>query len=686
MEQTLYSSVEGRPTLDPARLDALRRLAVLDTEASTPIDRLTAAAKEALKVPVALLSLIDEERQFFKCQIGLPEPWASKRETPFTHSFCRHVVDLGEPLLIEDAREHPVLKENLAIKDLNVIAYAGVPLVTSDGFALGTFSVIDHQPRRWTEREIEILQSFAVGVMASLELYSEKQKALAMAREVRESQTLVQQVTENVNDVLWLLEISTGRVIYITSNVEQVWGITADQLLNDPDAWRDRVHPEDISRVEAKFQAALAGESTSIEFRIIRGGGVQRWLETRLHPVLDEKGHQYRLVGTTEDITERKDLEQKLLQSQRMEAIGRLSAGIAHDFNNLLGVVLGSAEFLAQGEKDPQRAQDVKAIFDAAERGAEIVSQLLIFSKQQPFDPRNLDVNTIIQEMEPLYRRTLREDIDLILTLAPKLPPVRIDRGAFDQVLLNLLVNAREAMPRGGTVAIATKVTEVDQAFGQLHGGIESGTYVSVVVSDTGRGMEEAVSSRVFEPYFTTKPRWESGGLGLSTVLGIIQRVGGALSLYSEPGIGTTFKIYLPSSESDAPSRQLPSSGESGAGQKVLVVEDNEVMLKVVVRLLEASNYEVVFASNGKEALTRLAEAGPFDAVLTDVVMPGMSGRELMGHLRSKGFEGQLIFMSGYTSEILDRHGVLPDEVHYLQKPFTKAELLNVLSQALPKA
>lgn len=684
MEQILYKSVEGRPTLDPARLEALQQLGILSDEGSTPLDHLTAAAKEALKVPIALLTLIDAERQFFKCQVGLPEPWATSRQTPFTHSFCRHVVDLGEPLVIEDAREHPILRTNLAIKDLKVIAYAGVPLITTDGFALGTFSVIDHQPRRWTQREIEILQAFAVGVMASLELHSDKQSAIAMTKELEESRSLLQQVTENVNDILWLLDTATGKVIYVTSNVEQVWGIKPEELLNNADIWRERLHPDDLARVDSKFQAALAGEPTTIEFRIIRGDGAQRWLKTRLHPVFDEEGHQYRLVGTTEDFTQRRDVEQQLLQAQKMQAVGQLAAGIAHDFNNLLAVILGSAELLKDVVPGSGEG-DLRTVEDATRRGAEIVAQLLSFSRKQAFSPTTLNLNEVLREMEPLMKQTLLENIDLLLELDMKLPSIEIDPGALDQVVVNLLVNAREAMPKGGTVAVKTGVTDVDVLFGEMHGNIQPGSYVCLTISDTGRGMDESVRVRAFEPYFSTKAPWESCGLGLSTVAGVVERSGGTISLYSEPGVGTTVKVFFPTAKVTAAPDVVEPAAKQGAGEQLLVVEDNELMLKILMRMLESSNYVPVAARSGREALASLETHQPFAAVLTDVVMPGMSGRDLLGHLRGVGFQGQVIFMSGYTSEILDRHGVLPEEVHYLQKPFTRTEVLTVLSAALAK-
>ena len=686
MEQILYESVEGRPTLDPARLEALQQLGILGDDVSTPLDHLTAAAKTALKVPIALLTLIDAERQFFKCQVGLPEPWATARQTPFTHSFCRHVVDLGEPLVIEDAREHPILRSNLAIKDLKVIAYAGVPLVTSDGFALGTFSVIDHQPRKWTEREIEILQAFGVGVMASLELHAEKQLAEATAKELEASRSLMQQVTENVNDVLWLLDTSTGKVIHITKNVEDVWGLKAEELLDDAGIWRERVHPDDLARVDSEFRTALAGEPTTIEFRIIRGDGAQRWLKTRLYPVVDADGHQYRLVGTTEDFTRRRDIEQQLLQAQKMQAVGQLAAGIAHDFNNLLAVILGSAE-LMRGVVPAEVEGDLRAVEEATRRGAEIVAQLLSFSRKQAFSPTTLNLNDVLRDMEPLMKQTLLEDIELLLELDTKLPPIEIDPGALDQVVVNLLVNAREAMPKGGTVAVKTGVTDVDVLFGEMHGNIQPGSYVCLTISDTGRGMDESVRVRAFEPYFSTKTPWESGGLGLSTVAGVVERSGGTISLYSEPGVGTTVKVFFPTTKvTAAPDVVVEPATKQGAGEQLLVVEDNELMLKILMRMLESSNYVPIAARSGREALASLETHQPFAAVLTDVVMPGMSGRDLLGHLRGVGFQGEVIFMSGYTSEILDRHGVLPEEVHYLQKPFTRTEVLTVLSAALQKA
>ena len=530
-----------------------------------------------------------------------------------------------------------------------------------------------------------MLQAFGAGVMATLELHAEKQTAIAVAKELEESRALLQQMTENIKDVLWLVDTESGKIIHITRNVEQVWGIKAEELLRDPECWRERIHPDDLVSVDNKFRSALGGTPTSIEFRIINADGAQRWLKTRLFPVLDANGNQYRLVGTTEDFTERRDVEQQLLQAQKMQAVGQLAAGIAHDFNNLLGVILGSVELLGERLADADDT-DLESIREASRRGSEIVAQLLSFSKKQSLEPSTLNMNEILQGMEPLMTQTLRENIDLLVRLEPDLPLVELDPGAFNQVVVNLLVNAREAMPRGGTVAIKTGVTDVDVLFGEVHGGIRPGSYVYLTISDTGKGMDESVRTRAFEPYFSTKAPWESGGLGLSTVAGVVERSGGAISLYSEPGVGTTVKVYFPvATNSLAPEVAPAPVVRRGAGERLLVVEDNELLLNILMRMLESSNYVPVATRSGREALQQLKAGEPFAAVLTDVVMPGMSGRDLMGHLRRADFRGEVIFMSGYTSEILDRHGVLPNEVHYLQKPFTRAEVLTVLSAALGK-
>lgn len=679
MEQILYSSAEGRPTLDPSRLEALEGLAILDKKLSAPFERLVRIAQETIRVPVVLISLVDDHRQFFLSQVGLPDSWAAEGETPFSHSFCRHVVDLGEPLLVEDARSHSVLKDNLAIRDLGVIAYAGVPIASSEGHVLGAFSVIDTEPRSWTSSEVDLIKAFAAGASASLELLSEKEIAVRLAEELEESRVLVRQVTENMDDVLWLLDTETFRLIYVSENAAKMWDITAEEFIEDVSRFREKIHPADLPQLEVLFANAFKGQVSAAEYRIIRSDGSQRWLKTRFFPMFDDQGQQYRVVGSTEDFTQRREMEQQLLQAQKMQAVGQLAAGIAHDFNNLLAVILGGAEMLSEEVE----GEDLQTISEAARRGAEIVAQLLTFSKQQQLAPETLDLNSVLQDMQPLIKQTVREDVELIFNLAPSLPPVRIDPGALDQVVVNLLVNAKEAMPTGGTVAVKTTSTQVDEYFSEMHGGIEPGLYACLTVSDTGRGMDEDVRSHAFEPYFTTKSAWESGGLGLSTVLGVIERSGGATSLYSEPGVGTTVKVYLPAATTTVKELPARAKDEPGKGEKLLVVEDNELMLRILMRMLESSGYSPVAARTGREAFDRVEREGPFDAVITDVVMPGMSGRDLMGRLQAAGYPGKIIFMSGYTSEILDRHGELPAEVHYLQKPFTRSEVLTVLSSAL---
>jgi nitrogen-specific signal transduction histidine kinase len=409
---------------------------------------------------------------------------------------------------------------------------------------------------------------------------------------------------------------------------------------------------------------------------------------------VDAKGRPTHFLAVKEDITERKKAEEELrqthellLQSQKIEAVGRLAGGVAHDFNNLLGVIIGHGELARATVPSPHPARArLEQILAAALRAADLTRQLLAFSRRQVLQPRVLDLNFIVKDTEKLLRRLIGEDIDLVAHLPPDLGRVKADPGQVSQVLMNLAVNARDAMPDGGVLTIETANVEVDSAYARAHAPVQPGPYVQLQVRDTGVGMDEAVRQRVFEPFFTTKPEGVGTGLGLSTVYGIVKQSGGYVWVESTPGRGTTFTIHLPRVEGPEEPRAEPLNTEVRAkgGETILVVEDQANLRELICEVLEDNGYSVLSARDPREALSLVeAHGGRIDLLLTDVVMPGMSGHELAGELTPQRPAMRVLYMSGYTSDIIAGRGVLQEGLQLLEKPFTSLSLTRRVRQVL---
>jgi PAS domain S-box-containing protein len=374
-------------------------------------------------------------------------------------------------------------------------------------------------------------------------------------------------------------------------------------------------------------------------------------------------------------------------QAERIETIGQLAGGIAHDFNNLLAVILNYADFLTQDLPEGQQRQDVEEIQRAASRAADLTRQLLIFARREIAKPEVLDVNEVVLGVEKLVRRTVGENIDFVTSLATGLPTVVIDPGQLEQVFMNLAVNARDAMPSGGRLVVETQAVELDDLYVETHPGVAPGAYVRLSVSDTGTGMAPEVVARAFEPFFTTKPAGSGTGLGLSTVYGIVTRAGGNVRIYSEVGKGTVVAIHLPANDapvSDAARRSTEHEGPRGRGETVLVVEDEPAMLLSTIRILSANGYRVFAQSKPEDALALLAHAEPrVDLLLTDVVMPVLSGAELARRARASRPDLRVVFMSGYSNEVVSHHADYDAGSAMLQKPFTRSALLATVRATL---
>jgi len=502
---------------------------------------------------------------------------------------------------------------------------------------------------------------------------------------LRSSEEYFRSLIENTSDIV--VVINADRTLrYISPSAERMLGHKPEERLGKD--FIEFIHPDDAATLAQVFEDMVQkpGFTVVVEFRARHEDGSWRVLEGVGRNLLHNPAVGG-LVTSLRDITERKQLEERLSLSQRMEAVGKLAGGIAHDFNNLLTAVTGYSELLLGrlNEADPLR-KDVLEIRKAAEHATSLTRQLLAFSRRQVLQPKVMKINTIVVEMDTMLRRLIGEDIDLVTVLGAKVGYVKADPVQIEQVILNLVINARDAMPNGGRLTIETANVELDEAYARRHADVRPGSYVMLAVSDTGCGMDEKTKSRLFEPFFTTKGLGKGTGLGLSTIYGIVKQSDGHIWVYSEPGQGTTFKTYLPRVEEavEKPESTATRAGPTQGSETILVVEDEVEVAKLVREILEINGYRVLEAHKIEEAL-RIGQTheGPIHVMITDVVMPGMSGRQLAERLISVRPQMKVLYMSGYTEDAIVHHGVLDEGTAFIQKPFTPDDLTRQVRDVL---
>jgi len=513
---------------------------------------------------------------------------------------------------------------------------------------------------------------------------TERMKAEAALREAEEKyrsifESAVEGIFQSTADGRWISANSAlAHMLGYQSPQELMASVTdiEQQLYVDPER-----RAEYIKRLEER------GLVRGFEMRLRCKDGSTICGLTSTRAVRSASGAILYYEGFVEDITERKQLEEQLQHAQKMEAVGMLAGGVAHDFNNLLTAIIGYSDLarLALRADDPLHHY-LTEIRTAGDRATALTRQLLAFSRKQVLQPRVLAINSLVTDVSKMLRRLVGEDVELITLLRPEAGLINADPGQIEQVLMNLVVNARDALLQGGKIIIETANVELGKAYADLHSGAEPGSYVMLAVSDTGTGMDEATRARIFEPFFTTKEPGKGTGLGLSTVYGIVKQSGGNIWVYSEVGQGTTFKVYLPRVKEDAQEGAAATDYEAPlrGTETILLAEDEEVVRKLVCDVLERCGYHVLEAANGGAALSACESyEGPIHLLITDVVMPGMGGRDLANHLASLRPEMKVLFMSGYTDDAIVHHGILDAGIPFLQKPVSPDEMTRKVREVL---
>lgn len=503
-------------------------------------------------------------------------------------------------------------------------------------------------------------------------------------QDLRESEERYRDLFENAHDIIYTLDLE-GKFTSINKAGKQITGYSREEALDLNIS--QIIVPDDLVRVNDMIQRKLAGEAiTAYEMDILAKDGRRVSIEVNTRLILNG-GQPAGIQGIARDVTERKHLEEQLRQSQKMEAIGQLAGGVAHDFNNLLTAINGYSSLALQRNTPDERMKSyLEEIRKAGDRAANLTRQLLAFGRKQMLKPVALNLNDVVSDMNRMLRRLIGEDIRFEAKLDPELTKIKADAGQIEQVLVNLVVNSRDAMPQGGTLTIETMNFEVDHEYVSKHLNVPAGQYVMLAVSDTGCGMNLETKARIFEPFFTTKEKGRGTGLGLSTVYGIVKQSGGNIWVYSEPGKGTTFKVYLPQLESHEETMETPSveTSSPGGSETILLVEDEDVVRGLARQILEQAGYKVLDASGGEEAIRLCHEhADPIHLLLSDVVMPETSGKEIAKRLTSLRPGTRVLFMSGYTDDAIVHHGVLDSDVEFIQKPFTPLALAKKVREVL---
>jgi two-component system, cell cycle sensor histidine kinase and response regulator CckA len=675
---------QTRPPGHPFGQDDLAELARVDSAWKRSLDRATALACRLLDVPVAQVNVILEDRQLSVSSVA-PHPdfssWNGPREVPLEGSYCKHVAGSGKPLVIENSEEHPLVYDHPATTEAGIRAYAAVPLKDDQGRTLATLCVVDFEPRLWDPERLEALTSLAEMLM------DEVGARIRAEGDLEAGEARFRALIEHGADLTTILD-PDGRIRYASPAYERVLGHPPRDVVGR--SFAEFVHASDREGWRNAFFAGLDKPSIRLsgEWRMHHRDGHWRTVEgtgvNLLH--LPAVGG---IVLNIIDVSKEKRIELELHQAQKMEAVGRLAGGVAHDFNNLLTAIKGNTAFLlARGDLSSEAEADVREMLDAVKRASGLTRQLLSFSRDQVLDIRVRDLGVVVEEIVPLVKRLLGAKVQLATSLDKELP-ILIDEGQVGQVIMNLAVNARDAMPRGGTLRIETHDVTVTEAQSGSHSDIRPGRYAQLVVADDGEGMSRKVQQKIFDPFFSTKPKGKGTGLGLSITWGVVNQMGGHIHVYSEPGRGTTFRIYFPWAdrkllERDDEGSRTEQQATAAAPATVLVVEDQPEIRRIMRKVLEADGHTVILAETGEEALALASDLeAPPDLLLSDVLLPGITGPEVAWKLSERWPDLTVVFTSGYTRGELVSQDVELRSAAFLPKPFGPEELSRSVADAL---
>jgi PAS domain S-box-containing protein len=710
VEQALHAKTlrdESRLTAEQIQrrnreLTLLLQIVAASAASPEPESVLDTACRElalAFGIPHAAAFLFDEKSQTatFVAE-HVPPGWDRLIDAmlPVANSpLFEHILSHKSPLVASDGPNDPRLApiRELLIQS-NTASLLVLPL-TIDNRVMGGIELRSVEPYRFSVQQVALAWRVAdqlSGAIARVRLDQERRLLTAA----------IEQAAESV-----IITDTEGTIVYVNPGFEQITGYSrAEAVGQNP---RILKSGEQAASFYQDLWASLkAGQSWRGRFVNKTKDGTLCTVDSSIAPVRDENGRIVNYVDVQRDVTHELQLEERYLQAQKMEAVGRLASGIAHDFNNLLTAIKGYTGLLLTSieegtatqppsslteERDGQDAldtasmrADLEEIDRATEHAASLIRRLMAFSRKQVLQPQVLDLNAVVANAERMLRRLIGEDIELVVSPSKDLGKVEADPGQIEQIIMNLAINARDAMPHGGKLILETANVVLGKDRGEGQTECEPGAYVCLAVSDTGTGMDEKVRSHLFEPFFTTKEVGKGTGLGLSTVRGIVTQSGGNIKVHSEVGTGTTFKIYLPQVMQDTSSdAEKPTSGTLASGQEtILVVEDEEFVRELTMRILEQQGYSVLAASHPDEALQYSAQYdGPIHLLVTDVVMPEMGGRELASRLTASRPETKVLYVSGYTDDAIMRHGILDEDLAFLQKPFTLTTLSSKVRDVL---
>ena len=504
---------------------------------------------------------------------------------------------------------------------------------------------------------------------------------------LHESEKLVMALLQSASQAILSID-RTGRIVLANPKTEEMFGYTGEELLGArieillPESQR-RAHGRDREEYFTRPRVRPMGIGMDLAGR--RKNGTEFPVEISLSYVETTEG--VFAIAFVNDISDRKQLEDRLLQAQKMEAVGRLAGGVAHDFNNMLTVIAGYNRMILDdlSPLDPLRGC-AEEVLKAADRAAALTQQLLAFSRRQVMRSCVMNVNTTVEHTEKMLRRLIGEDIELVLSLSADIGNIKADPNHIEQAIVNLALNARDAMPKGGRITVETANVYLDENYVRTHMGVKPGDFVMVAVSDTGHGMDAETRRRLFEPFFTTKEKGKGTGLGLATVYGVVKQLGGDIWVYSEPGQGTTFKLYFPrvTETASLPPASPVEANRAPSTETILVVEDEQAVRDLTVKILRKLGHTILAAANGAEAIEiATSYPGPIALLLTDVVMPNMSGRQVADHLLKLRPDLKVLYLSGYTDNTVIHHGVLDHGVEFLPKPFSREALARKIRDVL---